>query len=245
MGRSALKSHSQQQYVSTPQGDIHFTIIYQNRRTIGIYLNTSGVEVRAPRFIAMVDIKHYVLSKAAWIHKHSQRLRDTIPMQAEIPVTDGACFYYLGTTYTLHIKQADCLPQFTLNPTEHTLTVHTRLHDPISLKRFFNNWWQQQANTIFNDFFQSLAPKGTALGLQYNPPFKLRYFKSKWGSCTSNGEISLNLSLLAKPQACIEYVIAHELCHLREMNHSPRFYALLRKLLPDYKKSEKLLKNNN
>ncbi len=81
------------------------------------------------------------------------------------------------------------------------------------------------------------------LGVTYSR-ITIRDQKTRWGSCSSKGTLSFNWRLMLAPPKILDYVVVHELCHLREMNHSPRFWALVASILPDYKESRKWLKEN-
>jgi len=78
-----------------------------------------------------------------------------------------------------------------------------------------------------------------------SPPLRVRRMKASWGTCSVDGVITLNPLLMRAPAHCIDYVIAHEVCHLREHNHSPRFYALQDRLFPDWRKAKRQLHDNS
>jgi predicted metal-dependent hydrolase len=99
-------------------------------------------------------------------------------------------------------------------------------------------WYQKQAMT---DFARRLTILATKLGVP-TPPLTLSNAKSRWGSCNSRGEVRLNWRLLQASPSIINYVICHELAHLKQMNHSAKFWAVVESLFSDYKQAENALK---
>ncbi len=100
----------------------------------------------------------------------------------------------------------------------------------------------REAKLYFSERFSVIGEQAKTFGLQTEYPFILKDLKGKWGSCHSNGKITLNAKLFGAAPDRIDYVIAHEFCHLKEMNHSHRFYDLLSRLYPRYKSARAELK---
>lgn len=99
---------------------------------------------------------------------------------------------------------------------------------------------KKQARTYFTALCERYA---ALMGLSYNR-ITITSAKTRFGSCSSNKNISFSYFLMLYPERAREYVVVHELAHLREMNHSARFYAIIEKYMPDYKERKKLLKQN-
>ncbi len=118
----------------------------------------------------------------------------------------------------------------------------------ISQKTFLNEKILQEDFKKFHaiqklqTYFDNIAPSAAGLGLITDKPPKFKILKSRWGSCHSNRQITLNIFLGLLPDNLIKMVIAHEFCHLKEMNHSAKFYALLKKLHPTYQHDDRLLR---
>jgi predicted SprT family Zn-dependent metalloprotease len=106
--------------------------------------------------------------------------------------------------------------------------------DPTRAERLIADWYQRQAAQIFSQRLTVCFERVRAWGVAY-PTLRVRRMKTRWGSCTGHGAITLNSRLVELPVDLIDYVILHELCHLREMNHGPRFYALLEGVCPTWK----------
>lgn len=98
----------------------------------------------------------------------------------------------------------------------------------------------ERATQLIPERVKHFAP---LVGVTYGR-ITIRNQKSRWGSCSAKGNLNFNVGLLLAPPEVLDYVVVHELCHRKEMNHSPKFWAEVSKLIPDYKQHEKWLKNN-
>ena len=108
------------------------------------------------------------------------------------------------------------------------------------VKELLTEWYRRQARRIFQERLDACFAKVRFLELDY-PELTLRQMETRWGSCTPEGTIILNLRLIQVPKLYIDYVIIHELCHLKEHHHGRRFYELLNRVMPDWQsKREKL-----
>lgn len=101
---------------------------------------------------------------------------------------------------------------------------------------------KSDAEMLYDDSFKRMLPHANEMGIQHNGAFKMRKMRRRWGSCRVDGCITLNTALASLPTHLVDYVVLHELCHVREMNHSRAFYALLKQAMPDYRTREKELK---
>jgi len=111
--------------------------------------------------------------------------------------------------------------------------------EPQRLKDLVQAWLQGEAQRIFSE---RLEHYGQQLGVEHRS-LRLSAARTRWGSCTAEGHIRLNWRLVHFPISAIDYVVAHELAHLREMNHSPRFWQTVAQLFPDFEKARAHLKN--
>jgi predicted metal-dependent hydrolase len=101
-------------------------------------------------------------------------------------------------------------------------------------------WFRERAEAVFRERFDAWAEKAVRHGIKADT-FQIHRMKNRWGSCTSEGRILLNPDLIIAPVMCIEYVIAHELCHLKQHNHGTGFYRLLHALMPDWQQRRERL----
>jgi predicted metal-dependent hydrolase len=221
---------------------IDYTLQRSTRRTIGFVISDSGLRVTAPRWVLLRDIELAIHSKETWILAKLQERGERAVERArqQMEWRDGARLPYLGGALTLRVRPASA----------HSVAVHhdesageLAVHLPEgaqeqALKDTVRDWLQRQAHALFA---QRLPLYAMQLGVQYCA-FKLTSARTQWGSCTAKGIIRLNWRLVHFGQAQIDYVIAHELAHLREMNHSPRFWALVASVFPDYAAARKVLR---
>jgi predicted metal-dependent hydrolase len=221
---------------------IDYTLQRSTRRTIGFVIGDSGLRVTAPRWVLLGDIEQAIRVKEAWILAKLQQRHEHAAERArqQMEWRDGARLPYLGGALTLRLHPAST-PAVAVHHDESTgeLTVH--LPDGAeeqALKDTVREWLQRQAHALFA---QRLPHYAVQLGVQYRA-FRLTSARTQWGSCTAKGMIRLNWRLVHFSQAQIDYVIAHELAHLREMNHSPRFWALVESVFPDHAAARKVLR---
>ena len=120
-----------------------------------------------------------------------------------------------------------------VKPEQGWLRVYLRDKNPAKVKKVLNDWYRKRAKVVFAERLALCHPKVAHIGIPY-PELKVRMMKSSWG-ITRGERITLNVRLVQMPLESIELVIFHELCHLAEPNHSKRFYALLERVLPDWK----------
>lgn len=124
------------------------------------------------------------------------------------------------------------------------LVVETRFPDDRDWTRVLvRRWLRERAREVLKERYDEARPTMAALGIE-PPPLTIRPMRKRWGSHTSSGRILLNDMLVAARRDCIDYVIVHELCHVIEPNHSPRFFRLLNRLMPDWERRKDLLERS-
>lgn len=215
------------------------TIPYQlerrPRRTVGLKITEAGLVVHAPKYILEFQLKKLIQDKSNWIiNKLEARKKYAVPAMSW---QHGETLQLLGNTISLDVvfDSKNKKPVFEQN----RLTIASPEAGNLNvIKHKVTQWYKKQALT---DFTRRLELLATKLGVP-TPPLKLSNAQSRWGSCSSRGDIRLNWRLLQAPPHIINYVICHELAHLKEMNHSARFWAVVGSIYPDYKSAEKELK---
>lgn len=215
------------------------TIAYQlerrARRTVGLKITADGLVVHAPKYILEFQLKKLIQEKSNWIvSKLDARKQNHIP---PIIWQDGETLQLLGNAINLNVVQDAKNKQAQFNHDSLSITS-PQADDEAVIKHKVIQWYKKQAEV---DFGRRLAVLAAKLGVS-TPPLKLSSAQSRWGSCSSRGDIRLNWRLLQAPPHIINYVVCHELAHLKEMNHSAKFWAVVESIYPDYKLAEKELK---
>jgi predicted metal-dependent hydrolase len=214
---------------------ISYLLERRPRHTVGLKITDNGLVVHAPKRIFDFQLNQILLDKSNWI---LNKLKTREANQVEkIQWVDGDHLLYLGNDIHLNIKQ--CSSNKTLIYDQNSLNMaclQPNNHALVSRKVI--QWYKKQAALDFGRRLEILSAK---LGVE-TPPLTLSNARSRWGSCNSRGEVRLSWRLLQAPPHIINYVICHELAHLKQMNHSAKFYAVLESLFPNYKAAEKELK---
>lgn len=201
------------------------------RRSIGFVVGDEGLSVTAPRWIGQADIDGALQSKARWILRKlvDQGERLNRVAAARVEWRDGVELPYLGEPVRIVLDaQVDGAR---LDETTRLLRVGlaadasaTQIRDAVQ------SWLQRQALQCFADRCAHFAQR---LGVRVRQ-IRLSSAQTRWGSATSNGTIRLHWRLMHFAPSTIDYVVAHELAHLREMNHSPAFWDVVRSVMPDF-----------
>jgi predicted metal-dependent hydrolase len=238
--------HSSQdklRYIRLGQEVVAYHFKRGRRKSIGFMLDGEGLHVTAPQWVTLAEVESALTSKARWIlakrAEWSERQRrnplPTISWQtgSSLPYLGGNIRLSLGTAMQAWLEQplqADQLPTLHLPLTSqaNTQQIRDRVH----------GWLQQQAKRIFAE---RLAIYSEKLGGQ-PLAWTLSSATTQWGSCTADGKIRLNWRLVHFPVNVIDYVIAHELAHLKEMNHGPQFWQTVAELFPNYPDAKQALK---
>lgn len=222
--------------LTLPSGDqLHYQLERRQRRTVGLKITAAGLVIHAPKRISQSHLESLIVLKADWIRKKLDAL-----ISNRIPALQwqhGEELLLLGNTIALAIKHDARSRAVDYSPGVLQLAMPNH-HEPTAVARKVLQWYKKQAIT---DFARRLAIFSTKLGVPV-PTLFLSNARSRWGSCNSKKEVRLNWRLLQAPPHIINYVICHELAHLKEMNHSAKFWAVVASIYPDYKVAEKELK---
>lgn len=213
-----------------------YELIFSRRVSLGIQIQPDAhVIVRAPLGAKQSEIDTILATRAAWITKHQTRIL-AHPRAATAPLgyTSGSTLRYMGNDLILAVN-AHSRSQITL--LEHTLFVHTPTPiDANAVKKLVHGWFLSQARTILPERVTACLPLVAPLGIGAPTHITIRDMRTRWGSCSGQGRVSLNAKLIQLELALIDYVVIHELCHLRELNHGRGFYALMDTALPGWQK---------
>lgn len=213
---------------------ISYLLERRSRRTVGLKITADGLVVHAPKRIFEFQLHQILQEKSNWILSKLQA-REANQID-KIEWVDGEHLLYLGQDIQLRLIIDS---KKSIRFTHPELVIHApEANTHAVCSRMVLMWYKKQA---FLDFSRRLEILSAKLGVT-TPPLTLSNAQSRWGSCNSRGEVRLSWRLLQAPPHIINYVICHELAHLKQMNHSPKFYAVLESLFPNYKAAEKELK---
>jgi len=224
--------------------NLDFSLIRKNRKTLAIHVYPDQqVEVVAPNDAKLELILQKVKKRASWIFKNKLEFSKFQPKQPTPKYQSGETFKYLGKQYRLKIVDSKNT-EVQLKNGRLILKMPLINRSEENCKNLIVDWYKERGKIIFAERFQKCIKDTSKIGVTTIPNWKIKSMKKRWGSCNKNGLIHLNPELLAAPKSCIDYVIQHELCHLKVYNHSPRFYNLLSKVNPDWSKRRDYLNKN-
>ena len=204
------------------------------RKTIGMSVGADGLEVRAPRWATVASVEAVLHEKSAWIlrklqesQERQKQMRHTI-----IEWRDGASLPFLGEQWLVRLDPEHQSLQASQQETSpKCLPIALSIHaQPGQIRDAVQAWLMQQAKLNFTQRLDHFAPQ---LGVQWKR-LSLSNASSRWGTASADGSIRLNWRLIHFKQDVIDYVVVHELSHLRVMNHSPQFWETVGSLVPDY-----------
>lgn len=227
---------------------VAFAFRRARRRSIGFVVGLEGLTVSAPRWVRYADVEAALLEKADWILRklQDQQARTRHLAQARVQWRDGTRLPFLGETVVVALDPG--VTGVILHSSEVTLpgvprlTLHVGLPHaatPEQLREAVQSWLQRQARRVFEERCTEFARR---LQVQVRR-LSLSSASTRWGSASADGSIRLNWRLVHFAPTVIDYVVAHELAHLREMNHSEAFWAVVGSVVPEYREARGVLKS--
>jgi predicted metal-dependent hydrolase len=212
---------------------ITYSVQRVNRRTLEIAVLPDGrVAVKAPLKAKASKVADKVLKRARWILRQQEYFSKFNPRTPGRTYCPGETHLYLGRPYRLRVHAAK---RERLVLGRGTILVETKGESKRGLVRtIMQEWYRAKAYQVFEEVIDKYYPR-LGLGKILRPRLHVRRVSKRWGSLAASGTLTLNLDLIRAPRICIEYVVAHELCHLHHPNHGKAFYARLGEMMPDWK----------
>jgi len=215
----------------------NFDVQRQNRKSLVVYIKSGKVEVRAPRFASGKWINEFVSSQADWIM--GELARQKRQFRQRLVIADGREFLFLGRPRTIVVLVG---PQQEVRLTRDFLFIYTRRNTPEKLEKMFNDWLKDKAMEHMTVETLKVARR---LGLRHKlKEVKYRKTRSKWGHCCQDGTIQYNYLAMMAPREVINYLIVHEVSHLKHMDHSKRFWDTVASICPNFKRYRDWLGDN-
>jgi len=220
---------------------VHYELRRARRRSIGFSVGVEGLAVSAPRWVSLADIEEALRERADWIVRKLREQRDRRERLEAARITwgDGARVPFLGRHVRVVLD-----PAVVGTLLQEAQADEPRLHvglprqaAPHQVRDAVQSWLQRQARRVFEERCAQIAPR---LGVRVKR-LGLSSAATRWGSANANGSIRLHWRLIHFALPVIDYVAAHELAHLREMNHSPAFWDIVRSVAPDYEHARRQL----
>lgn len=239
------------------------TVTKSKRKSLAISVGTDGVvKVKAPMVLSDAAILEWVESKAGWIIRKRKEMLDLPGYQEAKQYVSGEKFLFLGQEYELEVREStaragtvgiveDKLVVFVKGSTgdikENTASEEKRNMEVLQkssvseeVRNALWHWYEKQARIWIPRRVRYYAGE---IGETYQR-ITLKNQKKRWGSCSSARNLNFNWRLVMAPLDVLDYVVVHELCHLKQMNHSAAFWTEVEKVLPDYKERKKWLDEN-
>ncbi len=212
---------------------IEFKLFNVNRKTMEIsVLPDLSVVVKVPLDANMDKIQAKLKKRARWILKQQRYFEQFNPRITPRYYVSGETHFYVGKRYQLKLVQGDQSGVLLKNG-----VFYVYAHDTSQqiVQKLMQKWYRQKAKEQFSASLERCW-KGELAKLYDQPQIQIKILKKRWGSLSPRGILTLNLELIKAPKECIDYVITHELCHLKYPNHSKEFYQLLEELFPNWER---------
>ena len=207
------------------------------RRSIGLVIDDDGLRVAAPGHTPIVEVEVFIREKARWVLQKLSEWR-AAPKPPVVNWCDGTMIALLGAPVRIEL-----LPGrrgISLQDGRLGIGLAPR-GEPAALRKRGIAWLKERARALFGE---RLALYAASLGVP-KPVLTLSNARTQWGVCREDGHVRLNWRLIHLPLRLIDYVVAHELAHLREMNHSARFWIVVGGLYPDYEAARRELRESS
>jgi predicted metal-dependent hydrolase len=220
---------------------LEYRLNRSKRRTIGFLIDDDGLTVAAPKWVTIGQIEEALREREDWIARKSVEWRDHVRRRDQLKIVwgDGASIQYLGVPHTIRLDNSAEVAQVgvLLRDAELRVALPPQSSDE-QIKNRVQSWLQARAKEVFA---QRIPVYSERLG-HWPKRWGLSSARTRWGSCGSDGSIRLNWRLVHFPMDVIDYVVAHELAHLKELNHGPDFWRTVGELFPDYEQKRRWLK---
>jgi len=223
--------------------ELKYILTRSSRKTIGITIEKNGlVKVTSPLRVSESYIKQLLQKKSAWILKKLVELETRVAKINKAKLfEEGESFNYLGKEFKLKLFRSSNLKKPTIRLVGENLELALpKSFEPEKIMNALKLWYIEQFKLIIEERVKHYS---AIIGV-LPQKITIREQKTRWGSCSARGNINLNWKLIMASLEVLDYVVIHELCHMREMNHSKEFWKLVEGVFPQYKKCRVWLKEN-
>ena len=201
----------------------------------------SGLEVVVPRGTPQARIEQVLADKARWIDSTLERVAREASAIQPLPLADGQELPFAGRRIHLTLREDAPPGRYRASLIGDTLMLHVADGEQDTIRRSLEAWYRRQAGTVFAE---RLSIRNADYEFTYGR-VAIKEQKSRWGSCSRKGNLNFNWRLLLAPLPVLDYVVTHELCHLKELNHSAHFWALVAHGCSDYATQRRWLRHHS
>lgn len=225
-----------QQFVNE-QGMTIKIVRTRRKKTLAVKVEGGDVSVIVPERTSLSHIESLVARKSNWIQQKLLQQDNQAPVKKHEYI-EGERFLYLGDEKTLNIVTGTT-KSIKINDSS-IIVSSNQAPTPNNIKNRLKKWYQTQAQ-----LYLAKRTKYFAKIIGVKPRLvNTRTYSARWGCCSNRREITYNWQIIMAPEHIIDYIVVHELCHIKEHNHSPEYWALLEAVMPDYKERKEWLFNN-
>ena len=223
------------QTISYGTTNIYYSVQYRDRKTLGIAVHPDGsVIISAPTDTSSKAIQTKVEKRSPWIAKQLRYFSKNVRPIRKPEWVSGESIYYLGRQYRLKVLKGEADVKLE--------GKYLRVHVPDKTKfseiaGLVNKWYKENGKKIFSRRLKRYSHVLAKEKIKINS-LSVRKLEKRWGSCTKQGKIFLNVDLVKVSVDCIDYVIVHEICHLKIHNHGKKYFQLLQKHFPGWEKKK-------
>lgn len=234
-GNVSLSSEEERREIQCGSKVVSYTLAFAPRERLSISVHPDlRVTAIAPLGRAAEEIDARVRARANWILKQRRRFERYHPLPQPKRFVSGETHWYLGRQYRLRVSAGE--ESVALRGAYFDVTVADRANTG-RIKALLDRWYRTRAKVVF-PYRLAQCVQATSALVHRAPVLRIQKMTRRWGSCTEAGTIILNLELIKAPISCIDYVIVHELCHLKVMSHGLEFYRTLSRYMPDWERRQ-------
>lgn len=233
-------------YLTYDGMQVPYRFVTSNRKTISIQVSAEGVTIRAPRTMTKDAAMKLAHTKLKWIVKHYKQMQQRNLISPIKQLHEGSEVLYRGMTKTLQYEKLATTSKG--NQKDYVrlegdrIYVATTEHTSDSIRAILEAWYREEARTRLLQRIQYYCNQYD-FGKSVNRVY-IKDQKSRWGSCSSKCNLNFNYRLILAPDDVLDYIVVHELCHLKHMNHSVQFWNAVEEILPQYQTSKQWLRDH-
>ena len=203
---------------------------------LSVYPPTGTVRISAPTRMNLATIRLFAISKLGWIGQQQKALREQ-EREGQREYLDRESHYVWGKRYLLKLVEADAAPSVQIHHSRLRLCVRSGTSKPMR-EEIVSSWYRQLLRDAVPSLIKAWEPRLKVTVAR----FYVQQMKTRWGSCNpAASTLRLNTALATKPKECLEYLVVHEMVHLLEPTHGPRFLALMDRTMPHWRDTRELL----